>query len=230
MAVVLQLDGVTKTYRRRGGEQVTALSAASLQVHDGEFEVVYGPSGSGKSTLLLGSGGLLQPEKGTITVSGQDLYALSPEARAVYRARHIGYVFQQFHLIPFLSVLENVLTPTLALSGPGLRERARELVALFGLEHRSDHSPAELSTGERQRVALARALLHKPRLLLADEPTGNLDEKNAAIVIGHLRQFARDGGAVLVVTHDSHMDADARHLLEGGVLTPDGKPGRADRS
>ncbi len=230
MAVVLQLDGVTKTYRRRTGEKVVALRDAALQVHDGEFEVVYGPSGSGKSTLLLGAGGLLEPEKGTITVNGQDLYALSPEERAVYRAKHIGYVFQQFHLIPFLSVLENVLTPTLALGGPDLRERAKELVALFGLEHRSDHPPSELSTGERQRVAMARALLHKPKLLLADEPTGNLDEKNAAIVIGHLREFARNGGAVLVVTHDSHMNADARHLLEGGTLTPDGKTGRANGS
>ncbi len=221
MAVVLQIEGATKTYRRRGGEQVTALRNASLKVHEGEFEVVHGPSGSGKSTLLLAAGGLLKPEQGKVMVNGKDLYAVSSEERAVLRARNIGYVFQQFHLIPFLSVLSNVLTPTLAVSGSGLRERARELITEFGLEHRIDHPPSELSTGERQRVALARALLHNPKLLLADEPTGNLDEKNAGLVITHLREFARSGGAVLMVTHDSHMEADARHLLEGGVLTED---------
>ncbi len=218
MSDALHINSVTKTYQRRGGRNVEALRDVSLAVEAGQFKVVHGPSGSGKSTLLLVVGGLLHPDTGSVAVSGQDVYALSAEARAGFRAKNIGYVFQQFHLIPYLSVLENVLAPSLAFSGGSLRQRAEELVKFFGLTARSDHPPSELSTGERQRVALARAFLHKPAVLLADEPTGNLDENNAATVIGYLRQFAKDGGAVLVVTHDSKMQADEKYHLEGGVL------------
>lgn len=218
MSVVLKISNLTKTYERRHGHTVAALSDVSLEVEAEQFKVVHGPSGSGKSTLLLGAGGLLRPQAGTVTVSGKDLYSLSSEARAGFRARHIGYVFQQFHLIGYLSVFENVLAPSLAFSNGQVRERAEELVARFRLTDRRDHPPSELSTGERQRVALARALLHNPKLLLADEPTGNLDETNAANVIGYLRQFAKDGGAVLVVTHDSSIEADEKYRLEDGVV------------
>ncbi len=218
MPEILNISNLTKTYRRRGGRTVEALRDVSLAVEAGQFKVVHGPSGSGKSTLLLAAGGLMHPKTGTVTVSGQNLYTLSAEARAEFRATKIGYVFQQFHLIPYLSVLENVLAPSLAFSNGSLHQRAKELVDFFGLSARSDHPPSELSTGERQRVALARAFLQNPTLLLADEPTGNLDEDNAATVIGYLRQFAKDGGAVLVVTHDSKIQADEKYHIEDGVL------------
>ena len=218
MEWILHMQEVSKVYTRRGGHEVEALKDATLALSGGEFRVIRGPSGCGKTTLLLAAGGLLAPDRGTVEVEGKSLYAMSPESRARFRARHIGYVFQQFHLIPYLSVLENVLAPALAFRGDGLPERAEELVNLFGLGHRADHPPSELSTGERQRVALARALLHKPRLLLADEPTGNLDEKNAEIVIRHLQDFAAAGGAVLVATHDHRSGTDNMIHMQGGEL------------
>src|SRR5947209_10398920 len=156
------------------------------------------------------AGGLLAPDAGRIVVDGQDLYALSAEARARFRAAHLGFVFQQFHLVPYLSILDNVLTPSLALAVPDAEKRAHELIGRLGLSHRARHVPAELSTGERQRTALARALLNRPKLLLADEPTGNLDRDNAAAVLGYLAELAAAGGAVLLVTHDPAAAAIAR--------------------
>jgi ABC-type lipoprotein export system ATPase subunit len=185
----------------------------SLTVAPGEFVAVQGPSGCGKTTLLLAAGGLLQPSSGLVLVNGQDPYALSPEDRARFRAAHLGFVFQQFHLIPYLSVLDNVLAPCIALPPAGAGDRACELIAHFGLEDRALHVPAELSTGERQRVALARALLNRPKLLLADEPTGNLDRDNARIVLGYLAEFAKSGGAVLLVTHDAAAAEFAQRTL-----------------
>jgi ABC-type lipoprotein export system ATPase subunit len=164
---------------------------------------------------------LLRPTGGRIRIDGEDPYALSPSRRAALRARTVGFVFQQFHLIPYLSVLDNVLAPALALPSRTATERARALVAEFGLADRGAHVPAALSTGERQRVALARALLNRPGLLLADEPTGNLDRDNAAIVLDHLRRFAEDGGTVLLVTHDPAAAgcADRTLHLQDGILT-----------
>jgi ABC-type lipoprotein export system ATPase subunit len=163
---------------------------------------VHGPSGCGKTTLLLAAGGLLAPDGGEVRVAGEDPYRLSPEQRAQFRAKHIGFVFQQFHLVPYLDVLDNILVPELALVSADCRARAEELAAQFGLGDRLHHMPSQLSTGERQRTALARALLNKPQVVFADEPTGNLDGNNARGVLGALADFARTGGAVLLVTHD----------------------------
>lgn len=218
MSEILRVSEVTKTYRRRGRETVVALRDLSLTLERGSFKVVCGQSGSGKSTLLLAAGGLQQPDSGSVRVKGADLYQLSPEKRARFRAASIGFVFQQFHLIPFLNVLENVMAPSLALRSPNTEKMAMELIGFFGLEHRLDHPPSELSTGERQRVALARAMLNGPALVLADEPTGNLDENNASIVLEHLRDFARRGGAVLMATHDTRVEADEKLMLEDGRL------------
>ncbi|MCX5684896.1 MAG: ATP-binding cassette domain-containing protein, partial [Planctomycetota bacterium] len=160
--------------------------------------------GCGKTTLLLIAGGLLKPDDGQVLLAGQDPYALAPDARARFRAENVGFVFQQFHLIPYLSVLDNILAPALARPLENARERAVELAGRFGLTDRQGHVPGELSTGDRQRTALARALLHKPQFLLADEPTGNLDEASGHVVLGHLAEFAKTGGAVLLVTHDPH--------------------------
>ena len=140
-------------------------------------------------------------------------YRLPPDKRSRLRAGTIGFVFQQFHLVPYLTVLENVLTPFLAQPGPGAADHARELILRFDLESRINHTPAELSTGERQRTALARAILNRPKLLLADEPTGNLDEQNASNVLRYLAEFAQQGGAVLLVTHDARVASYAHRAL-----------------
>jgi putative ABC transport system ATP-binding protein len=218
MTEILQMEHVTKTYRPHGRGEVVALQDLSLTLERGSFQVVCGQSGSGKSTLLLTAGGLQKPETGTVHVQGTDLYRLSSEQRAQFRAARIGFVFQQFHLIPFLNVLENVMAPALALRTNQTEMKARDLIALFGLDHRLDHPPSELSTGERQRVALARAMLHEPAMVLADEPTGNLDEINAGAVLRYLRDFANRGGAVLMATHNTGIEADKKYMLAEGRL------------
>ena len=198
---MLDIRQLHKWYRKPDGT-VHALNDASLKVKAGEFVVVHGPSGSGKTTLLLAAGGLLAPDEGRVLVAGRNPYSLPPEERARLRGEMIGFVFQQFHLIPYLTVLENVQTPSLAVPTGEAEARARTLIDHVKLSDRAGHVPAELSTGERQRVALARALLNKPGLLLADEPTGNLDPENGSIVLDYIAEFARAGGAVLMVTHD----------------------------
>ena len=197
----LQIDNVHKSYRTARGE-VRAVNGLSLAVDTGEFIAVQGPSGCGKTTLLMMAGGLLAPDAGRIRIDGCDPYQLSAEQRARFRAQNLGFVFQQFHLVPYLSVLDNVLVPALAAGHTDARQRAVDLIERFGLGPRIDHVPAKLSSGERQRTALARALLGRPKLVLADEPTGNLDRNNADAVMEYLAQYAAEGGAVLLVTHD----------------------------
>jgi putative ABC transport system ATP-binding protein len=221
--MVLALHGVSKTFRGPVGA-VPALQGVDLALAGGEFGVITGPSGSGKSTLLLVAGGMLRPDAGSVRLGGGEVYAGSPARRAALRAGSVGFVFQQFHLLPQLSVLHNILVPGLAGGGLDLDGRARELAERLGLGQRLDHLPAALSTGERQRVALARALLRGPALLLADEPTGNLDEANAAVVWSHLQEFARTGGAVLAATHDGAVAGRSarRWAMDQGVLAAQG--------
>ena len=209
---ILDIQECRKIYRGPSGE-VRVLDAVSLQIGAGECVAVVGPSGCGKTTLLLAAGGLQAPDAGKIVVTEQDLYALSNEERARFRAANIGFVFQQFHLLTYLSVLDNVLAPSLALRQSQQEARARELLTHFGLTDRMAHVPAALSTGERQRTALARALLNKPRLLLADEPTGNLDAENGRVVLGYLAEFTKRGGSVLLVTHDARVSEFAHRVL-----------------
>jgi ABC-type lipoprotein export system ATPase subunit len=222
--MLVLLDNLKKSYQI-GGRAVVAADGVTLGVAAGEFLAVRGPSGCGKTTLLLMAGGLLAPDAGTVTVDGVDPYRLSAEQRARFRAERVGFVFQQFHLVPYLSVLDNVLAPSLAVSGGSgddFRSRACDLIERFGLGQRAEHVPGQLSTGERQRCALARALLNRPRVLLADEPTGNLDAENAEVVLGYLTEFARDGGAVLLVTHDDRAAAAADRVetIRDGRLVP----------
>ena len=219
MNMALEIDRLAKSYHRRGAH-LTVLRDVSCRIEPGRFVVIHGPSGSGKSTLLLAAGGLLQPDTGAVAVAGHDLYTMSPEQRCRFRGRHVGFVFQRFHLIPYLSVLENVLTPTLAIPAPAARARAERLIEKVGLAPRIEHRPAELSAGECQRVALCRAMLHDPPLVLADEPTGNLDEHHAAVIIDHLREHARGGAAVVLATHDSRITGDASLRLHDGRLEP----------
>lgn len=220
MSALLQIENLDRSYAGPRGT-VNAVAGVSLTVNAGEFVAVRGPSGCGKTTLLLAAGALLQPSRGRVLLNGQSPYELSSGARARFRAENIGFVFQQFHLVPYLDVLDNILAPTLALKANGdHRPRASELAQHFGLQDRLHHVPSALSTGERQRVALARALLNRPKLLLADEPTGNLDEQNGQLVFRCLAEFARDGGAVLLVTHEPRAGELATRTLhmEGGRI------------
>jgi ABC-type lipoprotein export system ATPase subunit len=201
---VLQLNGVGKTYRR-GDEQVNVLVDFDFSLDAGEFVVVTGPSGAGKSTLLHIAGGLDAPDNGSVAVAGEDMWAKSTGARAAFRRRNLGFVFQFFNLVPMLTAVENVSLP-LVLDGVPTRladSRAQELLQRVGLADRGRHRPAELSGGQMQRVAVARALVARPSLILADEPTGNLDSHSSAEVLDLLRSLSdEDGTAVVLVTHD----------------------------
>ncbi len=198
--------GKTKTVR--------ALQDINLSIEKGEFCALRGPSGCGKTTALLIAGGLLNPDRGEVIVGGTNLSSLSPAKHARFRAEKIGFVFQQFHLIPYLDIIDNVRAPSIALNSRNGFNRAADLAKRFGLCDRLKHIPSELSTGERQRVALARAMFNEPEVILADEPTGNLDEKNAQTVLEGLRQFARAGGTVLLVTHDDRAAHVADRVIE----------------
>jgi putative ABC transport system ATP-binding protein len=215
----LELSAVTRRFTTAGRE-VLALADCSLTLDAGTLTALQGPSGSGKTTLLLMAGALLRPSAGQVRVAGQEPYAMSAEVRAGFRARHIGFVFQQYHLLPYLNLLDNVLAPSLAWSRPKAAERARELLVRFGLGDRLMHVPSALSAGERQRGALARALLNEPALVLADEPTGNLDAASAQLILTELSTFAQNGGTVLMATHDpvAMAKASLRLRLDHGRL------------
>ena len=216
---MISLECVGKYYRTKH-DKVKALDEINLQVNEGEFVVVRGPSGSGKTTLLLAIGGMLRPTTGTVTVNGDDVYSLSERNRAKFRAENIGFIFQMFHLLPYLNTVDNVMLPSGVVKNRAGRNAARKLVKRLGISERTFHKPSELSAGERQRTAIARALLNKPKLILADEPTGNLDPENANEVINYLEEFHRNGGTVIIVTHGKVADQYADrivHLKEGRI-------------
>jgi len=212
----LIVDHVTRQYSTRG-EPLVVLRGVSLELSLGQSVAIVGPSGSGKSTLLHLIGTLDRPTSGTIRLQGEDPLALDEAALADFRNRQIGFVFQDHHLLPQLSVLENVLLPTLARGRPGPAElrRAGELLDRVGLRDRLAHRPAELSGGERQRVAVARALIRQPCLVLADEPTGNLDRTSALSVARLLLELHQDHPTMLVVvTHSQEVAALMERQLE----------------
>ncbi len=209
---MIRCDEVTKVFRKNGSE-VTSLDRFTAKVAKGEFVAVRGPSGSGKTTLLLTLGGMQRPSAGSVQLARRDLYALSPAERARLRSSEIGFVFQMFHLVPYLDLLGNVLLACPGKPSAEVRQRAGGLMDELGLADRASHRPGELSAGERQRLAVARALLNRPKLILADEPTGNLDPENAAEVIRHLAEFHRGGGTVVLVTHGAAADAHADRTL-----------------
>jgi ABC-type lipoprotein export system ATPase subunit len=209
---MIHLTDVSKTYKTANGP-VHALANVVLDVAKGEFVAVRGPSGCGKSTLLMIVGALGSPTSGTVTVGGENLLAMSAAARARFRARQVGFVFQMFHLLPYLTVLENVAAAALPGEVAAARARAAELLGQFHLGDRASHRPAELSAGERQRVAIARAMVNRPELILADEPTGNLDSESAKDVLDLLAEFHRREGTVLLVTHDEQAATYAERTL-----------------
>ena len=222
----LAVKHVAKSYPTRG-EPLVVLNDVSLQLASGENVAILGPSGSGKSTLLHVIGTLDAPTSGTVVLGGQDPFTLSEPSLAHFRNRNIGFVFQDHHLLPQLSVLENVLVPALAEGRPDrtTQERAAALIERVGLASRRDHRPAELSGGERQRVAVARALLCQPLLVLADEPTGSLDRVNARSIGELLLDLQRQEQTMLiVVTHSLELAdlLDRQEELDGGRLRPHG--------
>jgi putative ABC transport system ATP-binding protein len=217
---MLRCDALTKSYRS-GGRELTVLNDISFTVEPGGFVAVVGPSGSGKTTLLGLLAGLDRPTSGTVLLDGADLTALDGDALARLRGGKVGFVFQSFQLIPTLTARENVQVP-LELRGEPAAERATELLARVGLADRAHHYPAQLSGGEQQRVALARAFSTRPKVLFADEPTGNLDAGTGAGIIDLMTELNRDFGTTLVlVTHDLDLAGRARRtirLADGRVV------------
>jgi putative ABC transport system ATP-binding protein len=207
------------------GEPVHALRGVSLDVAEGEHVAVVGPSGCGKSTLLNLMGAVDRPSRGTVTIAGRDVGALSDRDATRFRLLHVGFVFQRFYLVPALTARENVELP-MAEAGMGKAERrarALELLDYVGLARRADHRPSQLSGGEQQRVAIARAVANRPRLLLADEPTGELDARTGAEVIALLERLNAEGTTVVVVTHDDGLARAARRIvrMRDGVIEAD---------
>jgi ABC-type lipoprotein export system ATPase subunit len=220
--VLLRAAGLVKTFRAPSGETVPVLAEVDLHVETGEFVAITGASGSGKSTLLNVLG-LLEPADSGDVWYGEDRVTAWPRrAQGAARGRRVGFVFQSFLLLPSLTALDNVLLAARYVGGVDekQRRRARALLETIGLAARAGHYPAQLSGGEQQRVAFCRAVLNDPPLVLADEPTGNLDDANGAVILAALRARTREGGAVVVVTHrpDVVRDATALLHLEGGQL------------
>ncbi|MWA06031.1 ATP-binding cassette domain-containing protein [Actinomadura sp. LD22] len=218
---VLELERVTKTYGTR--PPVHALRGVSFTVRSGELVAIVGPSGSGKSTLLHILGTLDRPSSGTVRIDGQDVAALSDRRLAEIRARSIGFVFQQFFLTERTTVLENVADglPYGGAAPAERRERAAEALGRVGLRDRAGSRPSELSGGQRQRVAIARALVGRPAIVLADEPTGNLDSGTGASIIELLRELNAGGATILVITHDGDLAARfprRLHVLDGRIV------------
>ena len=221
-------EGLEKVYRS-GGRPLTVLADVDLAVEPQGFVAVVGPSGSGKTTLLGLLAGLDRPTDGTVRLDGVDLSTLTEDGRAGFRARNVGFVFQTFHLLPTLTALENVLVPLELLGsaeapdGRPIEERALALLERVGLGGRADHYPAQLSGGEQQRVAVARAFANRPKILFADEPTGNLDAGTGATVIDRLVELNRqERTTLLLVTHDEALAARARrvvHLSDGRIVS-----------
>lgn len=217
---MLSFNHINKIYPVRK-DKVRALKDVSFQVEAGEFLVIRGPSGCGKTTLLLIAGGLLSPTSGEVRIDNRDPYRMDASGRNRLRAKTIGFVFQQFYLIPYLTVTENIMAPALTNINGQSTGRAEELVQHFGLTGRENHLPAQLSTGEKQRTALARAIFNRPAIVLADEPTGNLDGENAEIIYRYLKEYSALGNAVLLVSHDkSAVDYGSRvlHMMAGTIV------------
>lgn len=211
---MLDVQNVSKTYGS-GHQAIQALDGIDLHVDRGDFVAIVGPSGSGKTTLLLAMGGLLTPTSGNVLIDGASFYDVGGPARTAMRLKYCGFMFQTFHLIPYLTAMENVQLPliTTGMSARSQREMAEECLRTVGLEERKNQKASKLSVGEMQRVALARALVNRPGLILADEPTANLDAATADLVIDYLQTFKGEGIAVVLVTHDDRLGQVADRIV-----------------
>jgi len=220
MLLSVEMDAIVRTIDltrefMMGSQTIHALYRVNLEVGRGEFLCITGPSGSGKSTLLNLIGGLDRPTSGQVIVAGEDLAALDENALAAYRRRRVGFVFQTFNLIPTMTALMNVEFPMIFAGIPPRQRRARaeELLAMVGLAHRMNHRPTELSGGEQQRVAIARSLVNHPDIILADEPTGNLDSRTGREVMELLARLNEEGRTILVASHDPAVAALAKRVV-----------------
>jgi ABC-type lipoprotein export system ATPase subunit len=225
---MIELDDVHKHYRKKdggpgGAREVRALDGVSLRIGRGERVAIVGASGSGKSTLMNVLGLLDRPDSGRFRLDGDDVSALGPTAQAKLRNRKIGFVFQAFHLLPRASALENVELPLIYSDRPAIDGLGRRALDLVGLGDRATHTPAELSGGQQQRVAIARALVNEPDLLLADEPTGNLDPQSAADILAAFEALSATGRTIVIVTHDPEVArrCPRRIRIEHGRITDD---------
>jgi putative ABC transport system ATP-binding protein len=229
MAAIIEVENVTKTYRI-GKVEVPALRGVSFTVEEGEFIAIVGPSGSGKSTLFYVLGGLTRADSGRVIIGGADFAALSDAERTTLRKTKIGFVFQKFNLLPTLDAFGNIEIARNISGGEHVRQDAyfQKITAMLGIDRRLGHRPSELSGGEQQRVALARALVNKPALVLADEPTGNLDTKNSDIVLAMLRTSNKElGQTVLMITHNPEAASYADriiHMRDGSIVRPEDDP------
>ncbi len=217
---MIYLENISKTFESKRGK-VEALTDVNFQAKEGEFIVIKGPSGSGKTTLLLTIGGILRPTSGVIKLDNINIYSLKPKERTIFRAASIGFVFQMFYLLPYINVIENImLSPDLS-RDKLKREKALALANDLKLTERLIHFPSELSAGECQRVSLARALVHQPKILLADEPTGNLDYENSLDVVRIIKSYNQQGGTVFFVTHNNITDpfADKIFYIKNGKIS-----------
>jgi len=211
---MIKLEKVGKIFKTQYIE-VKALTDINLEVNKGEFVVVKGPSGCGKSTLLLTIGGMLKATTGNIIVNSNRIHKMDERQRAKFRAENIGFVFQMFHLVPYLNLVENVQLPAGTVRNKSLNKlTVIELLKRLHLTERAKHKPLEMSAGEIQRAAIARALIIQPKIILADEPTGNLDPENSVEVIKHLWEFKNDGGTVIMVTHGADADKFADRIVQ----------------
>ena len=208
------IENLVKQYGH-GETTVTAVGGIDLQIRSGEFISIMGESGSGKSTLLAMMGGLSRPTRGRYVVDGLDVYALTQEQRADFRREYLGFVFQSFHLLPYLTVEENVMLPLAALrmKAKEKQARAREALERVGMASKKDRLPGSISGGEQERVTVARAVVNHPPILLADEPTGNLDTRNSLAVMGLFRTLNREGTTIVMVTHSEECAASAERTL-----------------
>jgi len=206
--MMIELKNVTKTYLSNDNK-INAIDSISLSIQQGEFVVIRGASGSGKTTLLLTLGTMLKPTEGKYLFENKDVYSMNGRERNDFRAKNIGFVFQMFHLLPYLTLLENVTIPTMGKQ----RNKASKMLNELGLGERINHKPYALSAGEKQRTAVARALINNPKIILADEPTGNLDPENAIEVISRFSKYHKEGGTVIIVTHGKEADQFADRVI-----------------
>lgn len=219
MSKIISLENISKLYQR-GAEEVRALDGISLDIHQGDYTAICGPSGSGKTTLLNVAGCMDHPTSGTVMLDGKRLKAQNDKELTKFRQGTIGFVFQQFFLIPTLNVMENVNLPLLFSRKKIHPQKTKDILERVGLGHRLTHLPGQLSGGEMQRVAVARSLINNPKVILADEPTGNLDSKNSEAVIELFEQVNSEGIAVVMVTHNPDIAARCRkqvHIEDGKI-------------
>ncbi len=217
---MINLKEITKIFKSKKGN-VIALNGIDLQIPENKFVLIKGHSGCGKSTLLFVMGGMLKPSSGEIEVMGMNPFKISEKQRTNFLSSQLGFVFQSYYLIPYLNVLENIMLSRKAGNKTVEKEQAIEIAKELNMGHRLSHKPSELSIGEKQRVALARALIINPKLILADEPTGNLDPENTNEVLKHLSNFQKKGGSVIMVSHSNEADhlADITITMEKGKIT-----------